>query len=64
LWGAAEHLRAALGCRPAPAARATYERQFVLARAHLGDSAFAAAWAAGEALSLDQAIAEALGDEN
>ena len=64
LWGAAQHLRAALGCRPAPAARATYERQLVLARAQLGEAAFTAAWAAGEALSLEQAIAEALGDES
>jgi DNA-binding NarL/FixJ family response regulator len=50
LWGTAERLRAALGCRPAPAARATYERAVALARAQLGDEAFAAAWAAGEAL--------------
>jgi predicted ATPase/transcriptional regulator with XRE-family HTH domain len=60
LWGAAERLRAALGYRSAPAARATYERAVALARAQLGDDAFAAAWAAGAALSLDQAIAEAL----
>jgi predicted ATPase/DNA-binding XRE family transcriptional regulator len=60
LWGAAERLRAALSCRPAPAARATYERAVALARAQLGDEAFVAAWAAGEALSLDEAIVEAL----
>src|SRR6185503_2049136 len=60
LWGAAERLRTALGCRPAPAARATYERALALARAQLGDDAFAAAWAAGAALSLEQAITEAL----
>jgi PAS domain S-box-containing protein len=63
LWGAAEHLRVTLGCRSAPAARATYERLLALARAQLGEGAFAAAWAVGEALSLEQAIAEALGDE-
>ena len=61
LWGAAERLRQSLGCRPAPAARATYERAQALARAQLGDEAFAAAWAAGPALTLEQAIAEALG---
>src|SRR5207249_245636 len=60
LWGAAEHLRATLGCRSAPAARATYERLLAQARAQLGEGAFAAAWAAGEALSLEQAISEAL----
>jgi predicted ATPase/transcriptional regulator with XRE-family HTH domain len=60
LWGAAKRLRAVLGCRPAPAARATYERAVALARAQLSDDAFAAAWAAGMALPLDAAIAEAL----
>jgi PAS domain S-box-containing protein len=63
LWGAAEHLRVTLGCRPAPAARAAYERQLALARAQLGEAAFAAAWAAGEALSLEQAVAVALGEQ-
>jgi hypothetical protein len=61
LWGAAERLRAALGCRPGPAARATYERAQALVRAQLGADAFAAAWAAGQALTLEQALAEALG---
>jgi hypothetical protein len=64
LWGAAERLRAALGCRAAPAARATYERAMAQARAQLGDQAFAAAWDAGAALSLDEAIAEALPNDN
>jgi two-component system, cell cycle sensor histidine kinase and response regulator CckA len=62
LWGAAERERVVLGCRPAPAARATYERLRAQARAQLGEDAFAAAWAAGEALALEQVIAEALGD--
>jgi two-component system cell cycle sensor histidine kinase/response regulator CckA len=62
LWGATQQLRAVLGCRPAPAARATYQRLLALARAQLGEDAFAAAWAAGAALSLEQATAEALGD--
>ncbi len=62
LWSASEHLRAALGCRPAPAAQATYERLLAQARAQLGADAFATAWAAGEALSIEQAITEALGD--
>ena len=61
LWGAAEKLRQSIGCRPAPATRATYERAMALARAQLGEEAFAAAWAAGQALTLEQAIAEALG---
>ncbi|HEU5102666.1 MAG TPA: tetratricopeptide repeat protein, partial [Roseiflexaceae bacterium] len=60
LWGAAEVLRMAIGCRPAPAARATYERALAVARAQLGDDAFAAAWVEGQAMTLEQAIAEAL----
>jgi len=60
LWGAAERLRQALGCRPAPAARATYERALATCRAQLGEEAFAAAWAEGQAMTLEQAIAEAL----
>jgi hypothetical protein len=62
LWGAAEQLRVKLGCRPAPAARATYDRLRAQVRTQLGEGAFASAWAAGEALLLDQAIAEALGE--
>jgi predicted ATPase/transcriptional regulator with XRE-family HTH domain len=62
LWGAAERLRLAIGCRPAPAARTTYERAQAVARALLDDATFAAAWAAGRALTVEQAIAEALDD--
>src|SRR5262245_57106059 len=60
LWGAAERLRQAIGRRSAPAARATYERAMAQARGQLGEDAFAAAWAAGQALTLEQAIAYAL----
>jgi predicted ATPase/transcriptional regulator with XRE-family HTH domain len=59
LWGAAEGLRHMIGCRRAPAARATDERALTVARSQLGDDAFAAAWAAGEALTLEEALAEA-----
>jgi non-specific serine/threonine protein kinase len=40
--------------------RADYERNLAATRAQLDDAAFAAAWAAGRALPLEQAIAEAL----
>jgi len=60
LWGTAERLRQAIGCRPAPAARATYERAVALARAQLGEDAFAAAWEAGRAMSLEEALTYAL----
>ena len=63
LWGAGERLRQALGCRSAPAARAIYERALAAARAQLGEEAFAAAWAVGQALTLEQAIAAALRPE-
>jgi predicted ATPase/transcriptional regulator with XRE-family HTH domain/Tfp pilus assembly protein PilF len=60
LWGAAEALRTTIGCRPAPGARATYERAISMARAQLGEKAFAMAWEQGRALTVEQALAEAL----
>ena len=62
LWGAAERLRQTIGCRPAPAARATYERALATAPAQLGEGAFATAWERGRALTVEQAIAEAVDD--
>ena len=43
-----------------PELRADYDRYVAVARAQLNESAFAAAWAEGRAMSLDQAVAEAL----
>ena len=60
LWGAAERLRQAIGCRPAPAARTTYERALAAARAQLGTADFDAAWDSGRGMSLEQAIVGAL----
>jgi tetratricopeptide (TPR) repeat protein len=60
LWGAAEVLRESIGGRAMPAGRATYERAVTAGRTQLGDAAFAAAWAAGRAMTVEQAIAEAL----
>ncbi len=62
LCGAAAALRAAIGAPHAPANRAAFERTTASARAALGDAAFTEAWAAGEALSLEEAIADALSD--
>jgi hypothetical protein len=53
-------LRTRLGTLPYPAQQAAYDRQLVAARDRLGADAFDAAWAAGRALTLEQAIAEAL----
>jgi tetratricopeptide (TPR) repeat protein len=60
LCGAAAALRAAIGAPLQPAGRAVVERAAAAARAALGEAAFAAAWMAGEALPLDQAITDAL----
>ena len=59
LWGVAERLRTSMGARPAPASRATRERLMAMARQQLGDAAFEAAWAAGQTLTLEEALAEA-----
>ena len=60
LWGAAEALRQSMGARPAPAARVTHERLLAAARQQLGETAFAAAWAIGQAKTPVQAIELAL----
>jgi hypothetical protein len=58
--GAAETLRETLGTPPLSFQRAPYERGVAAARAQLDPAAFAAAWAAGRALTPEQAIEEAL----
>jgi non-specific serine/threonine protein kinase len=60
LFGAAARLHELLG-RPADrAAGEDHERADAGARTRLGDERFGAAWAAGQALPLDDAVAEAL----
>jgi tetratricopeptide (TPR) repeat protein len=61
LFGAAEALRAAIATPLAPGERADYDRYVAATHAALGQEAFAAAWEAGRALSLDEAGALALG---
>jgi non-specific serine/threonine protein kinase len=61
LFGAVERLRDLTGiARWIPFACARYERGVAAARAALGETEFATAWAAGRALSLEQAVAEAV----
>lgn len=60
LLGAAERLGESIGTVLIPAEQAEHERSVAIARAGLGESAFAAAWAAGQAMTLDEAIACAL----
>jgi DNA-binding CsgD family transcriptional regulator len=59
LFGAAEALREAVGAPP-PQRQTLYERAIATTRAALGEQAFAAAWAAGRALPIAAAVAEAL----
>jgi hypothetical protein len=63
LWGAAEALRQSIGAREAPASHATRERLLAQVREQLGEAAFAAHWAAGEAVSASEAIERALRSE-
>jgi len=57
-YAAAEALRDAIGAPLTSTNRATHDQALVNARRALGEPAFAAAWAAGAALSMDQAVAE------
>ena len=57
LWGASEAIRDALGIPIFLVERADYERAVSAARAHLGERAFATAWAQGRAMTPQQALA-------
>jgi len=57
LWGAAEALRETMGAPIWPIERAAYERSVAAARALLGEMAFAAAWAEGRTMPLEQVLA-------
>jgi predicted ATPase/DNA-binding SARP family transcriptional activator len=60
LLGAGEAFCETLGAQPPVAVLAEYERTISEGRAALGEAAFAAAWAAGRTMSLEQAVAFAL----
>jgi predicted ATPase/DNA-binding CsgD family transcriptional regulator len=59
LLGAAAAQTETIGAPLRPAAQALFDRLAAAARASLGEAAFAAAWEAGRALTLDEAVAEA-----
>ncbi len=59
LWGAADALTEAIGAAP-PRHADRAQDAIAATRRGLGDETFAAAWAAGRALTLDEAVAEAL----
>jgi predicted ATPase/transcriptional regulator with XRE-family HTH domain len=60
LFGAAALLRRTLQAPLTPSDRAHYDHTITTIRAQLGERAFATAWVEGHALTLEQAIAEAL----
>jgi predicted ATPase len=63
LSAAAAELRAATGAPRLAAERALHDRCVGAARAGLGEEHFAAAWAEGVAMTLEQVVAYALGDD-
>ncbi|MBI2761497.1 MAG: tetratricopeptide repeat protein [Chloroflexi bacterium] len=60
LCGAAAALRAAMGAPLPSAGNSGFERAIAVARAVLDEAEFTAAWAAGQALSFEEAVADAL----
>jgi tetratricopeptide (TPR) repeat protein len=56
LWGAADALREAMGTPIPHVYRADYEHSVAAARAQLGEKAFAAAWAEGRMMTLEQVL--------
>jgi tetratricopeptide (TPR) repeat protein len=63
LYGAAETLRDRIGAPLLVPDREHYQQMTAHARAQLDQAAFRAAWTEGEAMSLEQAIAEGLTEE-
>jgi hypothetical protein len=64
LYGAADAWRESLGFPLTPVRRIHCDQDTVFLRTLLGEEAFAAAWAEGQALSLEQAVAYALEADN
>jgi len=56
LWSAAAALREAMGTPIPPVYLADYELSRAEARAQLGEKSFAAAWAEGQAMTLEQVL--------
>jgi tetratricopeptide (TPR) repeat protein len=60
LCGAAAALREDMGWAPPPANRAEQDRTVAVAREALGEEVFAATWARGHALPMDEAVRDTL----
>jgi hypothetical protein len=63
LFGAAEMLREILGFCTYPWDQAYHDQRVAYTHDALGDTAFAAAWGGGQAITLEQANEYALGNE-
>ncbi len=61
LWAAGDQLRRDLGADISQASREAHERFVRSLKEQLGPARFAQAWTAGQALTLEQAVTEALG---
>jgi non-specific serine/threonine protein kinase len=59
LFAAADALREGIGITLQPFIRAQYDRAAALAKEQLGEEGYQAAWKAGHALSLEEAVADA-----
>jgi hypothetical protein len=62
LLAAVDAVREELGYPPVASEQADYERAVAACRAHLDEAMFAAAWAEGRAMTLEQAVSYALSD--
>lgn len=60
LFGAEQALRESINAAPVPGIRADHEHTLSEVRAQMGEAAFAAAWAEGQAMSLEKTVAYAL----
>jgi hypothetical protein len=64
LFGVTEGLRESLGARLPPTERAKQDRCVAAVRGALGEEAFAAAWAEGRAMPLEEAVRYALVEQS
>jgi predicted ATPase/DNA-binding CsgD family transcriptional regulator len=56
LWGAAEHLREAIGAPMSPVQRPTYERALSQAHSQVSEQAFRVAWEEGRSMTAEQVL--------
>ena len=63
LWGASQRIGESIGSRPPTLTTAFRDLHLPAVRQSLGDEAFAAAWAEGERMTPDAAVADALRDD-